>query len=249
MCFDIAICYTAYMKFKSLQENLRKAIWERIDEGDLTGLKLAEQTGFKQAHISNFLNRKRSLSLEGMDRVLNVQHLSVLDLLDPAEVNKRASIPPPSDDEFENIFIVESAVAATQPRVMSMNVREIQKFKRSFLRKLRSEMHGKRGDWERFVAIKTDSDAMSMYPRLLPGATVLIDRHYNSLQPYRKGELNMYAVHVKGVSKLRYVELAGKSLVLRPHNQTYAVEVLPVDDRESISECLVGRVCYIGMET
>jgi len=88
-----------------------------------------------------------------------------------------------------------------------------------------------------------------MYPRLLPGATVLIDRHYNSLQPYRKGELNMYAVHVKGVSKLRYVELAGKSLVLRPHNQTYAVEVLPVDDRESISECLVGRVCYIGMET
>jgi transcriptional regulator with XRE-family HTH domain len=237
------------MKFKSLQENLRKAIWERIDDGDLTGLKLAEQTGFKQAHISNFLNRKRSLSLEGMDRVLNVQHLSVLDLLDPAEVNKRASIPPPSDDEFDNIFVVEGAVAATQPLLMSMNVREIQKFKRSFLRKLRPGMHGKRSDWERFVAIKTDSDAMSMYPRLLPGATVLIDRHYNSLQPYRKGELNMYAVQVKGVSEIRYVELAGKSVVLRPHNQTYAVEVLPMDDRESISECLAGRVCYIGMET
>src|SRR5438128_10153795 len=126
------------MKFRALQENLRKQLWERIEEGDLTGLRLAEQTGFKQAHISNFLNRKRSLSLEGMDRVLNVQHLSVLDLLDPAEVNKRASIPPPSDDEFENIFIVESAVAATQPRVMSMNVREIQKFKRSFMRKLRA---------------------------------------------------------------------------------------------------------------
>src|SRR6266478_6430012 len=107
-----------------------------------------------------------------------------------------------------------------------------------------------RDNWQRFVLIKVDThDGMSMYPRLLPGATVLIDRHYNSLQPYRKGELNMYAVHVKGVSKLRYVELAGKSLVLRPHNQTYAVEVLPVDDRESISECLVGRVCYIGMET
>ncbi len=197
------------MKFKSLQENLRKAIWERIDEGELTGLKLAEQTGFKQAHISNFLNRKRSLSMEGMDRVLNVQHLSVLDLLDPAEVNKRASIPPPSDDEFENIFVVESAVAATQPLVMSMNVREIQKFKRS----------------------------------------LLIDRHYNSLQPYRKGELNMYAIYVQGVCKIRYVELAGKSIVLRPHNQTYAVEVLAVDGRESVSECLVGRVCYVGMET
>ena len=237
------------MKVKSLQENLRKAIWERIEEGELTGLRLAEQTGFRQAHISNFLNRKRSLSLEGMDRVLNVQHLSILDLLDPDEVNKRASIPPPSDDEFENIFVVDGSVAATQPLIMSMNVREIQKFRRSFLRKLRPDMHGKRGDWERFVAIKTDSDAMSMYPRLVPGATVLIDRHYNSLQPYRKGEQNMYTVDVKGVSKVRYVEPAGKNIVLRPHNQTYAVEVLPMDDKEAISQCLVGRVCYVGMET
>ncbi len=140
-------------------------------------------------------------------------------------------------------------MAATQALIMSMNVREIQKFKRSFLRKLRAEMHGKRGDWERFVAIKTDSEAMSMYPRLLPGATVLIDRHYNSLQPYRKGEQNMYAVHLNGVAKVRYVEPAGKSIVLRPHNQSYAVEVLPADDKESISDALIGRVCHIGMET
>ena len=80
------------MKFKILQDNLRKILWERIEAGELTGLHLAQQTGFKQAHISNFLNRKRGLSLEGMDKVLAVQHLSVLDLLDPAEVNKRASI-------------------------------------------------------------------------------------------------------------------------------------------------------------
>src|ERR1700745_652351 len=101
------------MKFKSLQENLRKTLWGRIDEGDLTGLRLAEQTGFKQAHISNFLNRKRSLSLDGMDRVLSVQHLSVLDLLDPTEVNKRARLPPPSEDEFDNIFVVDGVNAGT----------------------------------------------------------------------------------------------------------------------------------------
>src|SRR5207245_11545193 len=91
----ISACYTLPMKFKALQENLRKTLWDRIEEGDLTGLRLAQQTGFKQAHISNFLNRKRGLSLEGMDKVLNVQHLSVLDLIEPAEVNKRASILPP----------------------------------------------------------------------------------------------------------------------------------------------------------
>lgn len=237
------------MKFKGLQENLRKALLERIDEGDLTGLRLAEQTGFKQAHISNFLNRKRSLSLEGMDRVLNVQRLSVLDLLDPAEVNKRASIPPPSDDEFENICVVDPAIAATEPMIMSMHVREIQKFKRGFLRKLKPQTHGKRKDWERFVAVKTDSDALSMSPRLLPGAIVLIDRHYDSPHPYRKGELNMYAVNVNDTCKIRYVEVAGSSLVLRPHNQTYAVEVMPIGEKESVSDYIVGRVCYLGMET
>src|ERR1700728_5246898 len=102
------------MKFRVLQDNLRDAIWEGIEEGDLTGLRLAEQTGFKQAHISNFLNRKRGLSLEGMDKVLRVQHLSVLDLLDPDEVNKRASIHPPSEDELENVLQVEGSIAATE---------------------------------------------------------------------------------------------------------------------------------------
>ncbi|HEV2698229.1 MAG TPA: S24 family peptidase [Terriglobales bacterium] len=236
------------MRFKKLQDNLRKALLERIGEGELTGLRLAEQTGFQQAHISNFLNRKRSLSLEGMDRVLNVQRLSVLDLLDPSEVNKRATIPPPSDDEFENVFVVDGQTAAERPLVMSMHVREIQKFKKNFLRRLRAEGPDRR-DWERFVAMKADGDALSMCPRLLPGATMLIDRHYTSLQPYRKGEHNMYAVQVKAQCKVRYVELAGSSMVLRPHNQSYAVEVIPMEDKQSISDFVVGRVCYVGMET
>src|ERR1019366_3733211 len=73
------------MKFRMLQENLRKTLWERIDGGELTGLRL-----------------------EGMDRVLNVQHLSVLDLIDPAEVNKRAWILQPSEDEFDNVVVTDS---------------------------------------------------------------------------------------------------------------------------------------------
>src|SRR5271166_4163868 len=115
------------MKFRVLQDNLRETLWERIDEGELTGLGLAAQTGFKQAHISNFLNRKRGLSLEGMDKVLKVQHLSVLDLLDPEEVNKRASILPPPTDDFQNILLVEGTTAATEPVLMNMDVKEILK--------------------------------------------------------------------------------------------------------------------------
>src|SRR6266480_3801992 len=120
------------MKFRSLQDNLRRTLQQRISAGELTGLRLANQTGFRQAHISNFLNRKRSLSLDGMDRVLSVQRLSIPDLLDPDEVNRRGTVTPPSDDEFENVFVVEGQVAASQPLMMSMKVREIQKFKRGF---------------------------------------------------------------------------------------------------------------------
>lgn len=238
------------MKFKVLQENLRKTLWHRIEEEGLTGLRLAEQTGFKQAHISNFLNRKRGLSLEGMDKVLRVQHLSVLDLLDPNEVNKRASILPPSEDEFQNVLVVDGTIAATEPLVMSMNVKDILKFKKSFLAGLRAETEGRRDDWERFVVLQVDGrDGMSMYPRLLPGATVLIDRHYNSLKPYRKGESNMYAVNKDGTTTVKYVEVAGDNLVLRPHNQAYPVEIMPIEADKNASSYLVGRVCYVGIET
>lgn len=238
------------MKFRTLQDNLRKTLWHRIEDGDLTGIRLAEQTGFRQAHISNFLNRKRGLSLEGMDKVLNVQHLSVLDLLDPNEINKRASILPPADDEFNNVLLVEGTVAATEPLIMKMSVKDILKFKKTFLRKLRPEMEGNRDSWERFVLVKVDArEGMSMYPRLLPGATVLLDRHYNSLKPYRKGESNMYAVNKDGACTVKYVELGGNHLILRPHNQAYPVEVMPLEEGKSASDYLIGRVCYVGIET
>jgi len=238
------------MRFKALQENLRKALWQRIDEGQLTGLGLAHQTGFKQAHISNFLNRKRGLSLEGMDKVLRVQHLSVLDLLDPDEVNKRASIVPPGDDEFQNVLLVEGAVAATDPVIMSMNVSDVLKFKKSFLRALRAETEGDRSDWERFVLVKVGArDAMSMFPRLLPGATALIDRHYNSLKPYRKSDSNMYAVNHSGECTVKYVEVANDQLVLRPHNNDYPVEVMAIEEGKRASDYLIGRICHVGIET
>jgi Peptidase S24-like len=238
------------MKFKALQENLRKALWQRIEQGELTGLGLAGQTGFKQAHISNFLNRKRGLSLEGMDKVLRVQRLSVLDLLDPAEVNKRASIVPPAEDEFQNVLLVDGTVAAAEPVIMSMTVKDILKFKKTFLRRLRAEMEGNRSGWERFVLIRVDGrDGMSMYPRLLPGATVLIDRHYNSLKPYRKGEANMYAVNQGGICSVRYVEVAANQLILRPHNQAYPVEVIAAEPGKRPADYLIGRVCYVGIET
>lgn len=165
------------MKFQKLQERLRQLLLASIDAGDLTGMEVAQMAGFQQAHICNFLNHKRSLSLNGMDRVLTALRLSVLDLLDPEEVGKRATIMPPSEDEFENVVLVEGAIAAGEPAITSESVREILKFKKTFLRRLRAEPASPREDWRRFVLVKADArDGMSMYPRLLPGSTLLIDR-------------------------------------------------------------------------
>ena len=238
------------MKFRALQENLRQALRQRIEEGELTGLRLAQETGFKQAHISNFLNRKRGLSVEGMDKVLRVQRLSVLDLIDPGEINKRASIAPPSQDDFDNVLLVDGAVAACQPVIMSLRVKEIMKLKRSFLRKLRPEMEGDREHWQRFVVVRAGGrEGMSMYPRLFPGAAILLDRHYNSLKPYRKGESNMYAVAREGTCTVKYVEVAGNQLILRPHNPAYPVEVMAMEAGKRVRDYLIGRVCYVGTET
>jgi hypothetical protein len=237
------------MKFHMLQENLRNILWQRIDAGELTGLRLAEQAGFKQAHISNFLNHKRGLSLEGMDKVLSVQRLSVLDLIDPAEVNKRASTLPPNTDDFENVALADSAIAASEAVIMSMHVKDVLKFKKSFLKRLKLESEGDRGAWERFVAIKADpQEAMSMYPRTTPGATLLLDRHYNSLAPYRKAEVNMYAVRKHRSCKISYVETVGNQLILRPHSSDHPIEVITLGPGEKPGEYIVGRVCHIGME-
>ena len=155
-----------------------------------------------------------------MDKVLSVQHLSVLDLLDPAEVNKRASILPPSDDEFENVLLTDPSTAATQPLITSMHVQEILKFKKNFLREgSKPEVEGDRSSWQRLVLIKLDArEAITMYPRLLPGSTLLIDRHYNSLKAYRKGEFNMYAVLKNDTCAVRYVEMAGNHLICAPQS-------------------------------
>src|SRR5207302_8855023 len=128
-------------------------------------------------------------------------------------------------------------------------VRDILKYKKTFLRRLRPAAETGRSDWRRFVLIKVDArDGMSMYPRLLPGATVLIDRHYNSLAPYRRGEQNMYAVRKDGVCTVKYVERADRNLVLRPHNQAYPVDLLPIEEGKTYADLIIGRVCHVAIE-
>ena len=70
------------MRLQDLQDELRAHIRARIDRGELTGTGLSREAGFQQGHLSNFLNARRGLSLESMDRLLETLNIGVLDLAD-----------------------------------------------------------------------------------------------------------------------------------------------------------------------
>jgi SOS-response transcriptional repressor LexA len=82
----------------------------------------------------------------------------------------------------------------------------------------------------------------------MPGATLLLDRHYNSLTPYRKGERNIYAVRKHDICTIKHVETADGHLILRPHNPAYPTEGIALEDGQTPGDYIVGRVCHVGIE-
>jgi transcriptional regulator with XRE-family HTH domain len=235
------------MSISDLQNRLRTIVRERIETGELTGTELANRAGFQQAHVSNFLNDRRGLSIEAMDRVMEVMRLEVRDLL-PSERGKPTSAAC-GDRLFDSIPVVGSG-ALLQSDFSAGEIVEFLRFKKSFLRRIRPEMASQRRNWQRFVLIKADKDSgEAMRPRLLPGATLLIDRHFNSLRSYRQRDSNLYVVKTGEMCKVRYVELQGNQLTLRPENQKYALGYVQLDKGETFADHVVGRVAHIAIET
>src|SRR5215813_5275998 len=105
------------MNFQDLHELLRLELLRRIERGTLTRSRLALQAGFQQAHISNFLNRKRALSLEGLDRVLAAQNLTVEQIL-PLEITAAHSpVPTHASDPIEIVPVVSPSSAMDEARI------------------------------------------------------------------------------------------------------------------------------------
>ncbi len=103
------------MTLQDLQDKLRAHIRARIERGELTGSGLSREAGFQQGHLSNFLNARRGLSLESMDRLLQTLNIGVLDLADVGEIQRRASFPAGLTG-FESVAVVSGEQAARLPR-------------------------------------------------------------------------------------------------------------------------------------
>ena len=233
------------MNFQELHELLRLELVRRIERGSLSGRRLAGQTGFQQAHISNFLNGRRSLSLEGLDRVLAAQHLTVDQLL-PVEL---AAAVVPSAEPMETVPVVSPSAAMDEARVTEASVIETVQVPASRLYDNRARSAGKRAHWQRFVAVRADAQqTAAMEPLLPPGAIAVLDRHYNSLAPYRAQQPTLYAVRCGAGLLLRYVEFNEGRLILRPYSREFPVQLLAPSAHESPTDYLVGRVCMVFSE-
>ena len=238
------------MNFADLHELLRLELLRRIGEEDLTGARLAQLTGFRQAHISNFLNRKRALSLEGLNRVLESQSLSIEQLL-PLQLEAAAVSPgrqpvEPSPEPVEIVPVVTASTAMGQPRISLTSITECLHLASSRLGPGLTRPSPERLPWQRFVALRVDApQAAAMKPLLPRGSLVVLDRHYTSLAPHRPSEPNLYAVRSGNALLLRYVDLEDTSLILRPLSLEHPVQLVPLtppSDRH-LPEHLIGRVC------
>ncbi len=237
------------MNLEQLHENLRLEILRRMTRGLLSGSSLARATGFRHAHISNFLNRKRSLSLDGMDRVLAAEHLSILDLLPAQEMAAPPPLDPISAPLVQVVPVVTHAAAMAEPRISPAAVLEMLDVPDSILHLSRAHPAAGRLSWQRFVAIRADAEhAAGMEPIVQANATVVIDRHYNSLARYRPLQSTIYAVQTEARLHICFLHFEANRLVLRPRNHNHPVHLLELSIHEQPTDRIVGRVCYIASE-
>jgi transcriptional regulator with XRE-family HTH domain len=230
------------MNFTQMHERLRLELQRRIQRGTLSVSLLARQTGFGQSHLSNFLHGRRQLSLEAMDRILAAQSMSAADLL--ATQARRMEYR--ESEESGAVPVVSHTTALFEPQVRPSAVQSVLHLPAGMLRAARARTASPRRAWQRFVVVSISAqEAQAMEPLVLPNALVLLDRHYNSLLPYRANRPNLYAVRHDTQLKLRYVDFQLNRLVLRPHSIAYPVELLAVGADETPNDMIVGRVALI----
>ncbi len=230
------------MNIQDLQDHLRAHIRLRIGRGELTGSGLAHAAQFPQGHLSNFLHHRRGLSTESLDRLLEALGIGLLDLIDVDEIRDRAI---PIESGTDNVAVV-AAENAGLARFAPEQILETRSFSRAFLRRLKPRNSEDRRDWQRFVMVKLD--ARPMFPPQESSAALLIDRHYNSLEPYRRLRPNIYAVSFSGRCLMGYLSLFDGHLLLRTRDPEAEVETLRVERGRAYSQYIIGRVCHVGLE-
>lgn len=87
-----------------------------------------------------------------------------------------------------------------------------------------------------------------MEPMLSTGTIAVLDRHYNSLAPYRSHQSTLFAVRCGAALLLRFVDFDEDRMILRPYVRDFPVQLLTVGAEETPADYIVGRVCILLSE-
>jgi transcriptional regulator with XRE-family HTH domain len=234
------------MLIADLHERIRQHALATIKSRVITGTALAERIGIKQAHISNFLLGKRGLSIDSMDAILNVLGINVERLVavaDQTQVRKKSS------SVVESVPLIQLQ-AAMHPTFSNDEVQGTIGFTKALLRRLKAEPPDTRKLWVRFIAAIADKALSTpMNPRVESGSVLLIDRHYCSLDEHRKNWPNLYLIRKDQTLMVRWVEMLGTQLCLRPERNDCPLDFISIGRKNPIESCIVGRVAHIATET
>jgi transcriptional regulator with XRE-family HTH domain len=234
------------MLVSDLHERIRQHVLATIHSRAITGTALAERIGVKQAHISNFLLGRRRLSIDSMDAILNVLGINVERLVAVADQTPVRKEPSSALESVPSIQLQ----AAMNPIFANEDFQGTIGFTKALLRRLKAEPPDTRKLWVRFIAIKADKALSTpMSPRVENGSVLLIDRHHCSLDEHRKDEPNLYLIRKDDVCMVRWVEMQGSQLCLRPERNDYPLDFITIDRKTPFESCIAGRVAHVATET
>ncbi len=232
------------MLIADLHESLRRHVLATIKSRQITQRALAGLIGVKQAHVSNFVHGRRGFSINGMDTILKVLGLDVMSLIAISGLT-----PSPKDRSTRDGVPLVDHRATMNPTFGKDEILGELGFTKALLRRLKAEPSEKRTAWVRFIAIRADAAlAAPMHPRLSNGSVLLVDRHYCSLTKYQKDEPNLYLIRKEQMLMVRWTEMQGSNLCLRPDRSEYPLDFITVDKKHPLTSCIVGRVVQITTE-
>lgn len=133
-----------------------------------------------------------------------------------------------------------------EPRIAPSAVIETIPISSALLYDNRPRPSSKTASWQRFLAIRIDNhQAAAMEPLLKAGSIAILDRHYNSLAPYRPPQANVFAVRCGAALLFRFVDLDDNRLILRPYSMSVPVQLMAMEAQERPADFIIGRVCLV----
>jgi hypothetical protein len=181
-----------------------------------------------------------------MDAILNALGINVEQLVTVADQTPVRNEPPSA---LESVPLIQLQ-AAMNPVFANDEVQGKIGFTKALLRRLKAVPPVTRKLWVRFIAVKADKAlATPMTPRMESSSVLLIDRHYCSLDEHRKEEPNLYLIRKSEALMVRWVEMQGTQLCLRPERNDYPLDFICIDRKNPLTSCIVGRVAHVATET